>query len=208
MKKEISKKLLEIKAVSLRQTNDLFTWASGIKSPIYCDNRLIISYPEFRDQVAEEFVRLIKEHHPDVEVIAATSTAGIPHGSWVAQKLNLPMVYVRSASKGHGKENQIEGKISKGQKVVLIEDLISTGNSSYKAVKALLDANVELLGVVAIFSYNFDAADELFTSNNIDYITITDYNTLLPIAKDLGYITGEQLDVLRLWSSNPRVFTE
>ena len=208
MKKEISMMLLKIKAVSIRRTDDLFTWASGIKSPIYCDNRLVISYPEAREMVAEEFVRIIKDKYPDVELIAATSTAGIPHGAWIAQKMNLPMVYVRGTSKGHGRQNQIEGKVEKGQKTVLIEDLISTGNSSYKAVEALRESGLDLMGVVAIFSYNFDAATDLFNANEVDFHTITDYKTLLPIAVELGYISEEQLDVLKLWSSDPRVFTE
>ena len=208
MRKNITKILLDIKAVSLRQTDDLFTWASGIKSPIYCDNRLIISYPEYREIVADEFVDIIRNRYPDVELIAATSTAGIPHGAWVAQKMKLPMVYVRSTSKGHGKKNQIEGKVEKGQKVVLIEDLISTGNSSFQAVTALREAGLDLLGVVAIFSYNFRSSEELFGSNNVDYTTITDYNTLLPLAVELGYIREEQLGILSQWSANPRIFTE
>lgn len=208
MKNEISKKLLDIKAVSIRNTNDLFTWSSGIKSPIYCDNRLIISYPNFRKKVCNEFVAIIKKYYPEVELIAATSTAGIPHGAWIAHQLNLPMVYVRSSSKGHGKQNQIEGIVKEGQKTVLIEDLISTGKSSFTAVTALKKANVDLLGVVAIFSYNFTSAEQLFSENDVDYHTITDYKTLLPIAVDLGYINQDQSTILKEFSSNPRIFTE
>lgn len=152
LKEEIAKRLLEIEAVSL-SPDEPFTWASGIKSPIYCDNRLTMSYPEVRDEVAAGLVTLIKEHFSDVEVIAGTATAGIPHAAFVSQKMALPMSYVRSSSKKHGKGNQIEGLVKPGQKVVVVEDLISTGGSAIDAADALKEHGAEVLGIVAIFSY-------------------------------------------------------
>ncbi len=205
---EIAKMLLEIQAVSIRSTANLFTWASGIKSPIYCDNRLIMSYPKIRDTIAEEFKKIIMKDFNNVEVIAGTATAGIPHAAWVSQKINLPMVYVRNSAKNHGRQNQIEGKINNGQKVVLIEDLLSTGGSSIKAAKALRDAGAKVLGVIAIFSYNFKSLDELYRKENLKYKVITGYNTLLPIALEEGYIKKEEFDLLKKWSQDPYIFTK
>jgi len=206
--KQIAEKLLKIKAVSVVDEDHLYTWASGIKSPVYCDNRMTISYPEVRQMIAEGFADRIKADYPDVEVIAGTATAGIPHAAWVADILKLPMVYVRSGSKAHGKSKQIEGVLTAGQKVVLIEDLFSTGGSSLNACDALSESGATLLGVLAIFSYNFDVVTEAFNKRGISFGTLSDYNTLLPIAVAQGYIPEEKLSVLSRWSKNPRMFTE
>lgn len=208
LKEKISEMLLEIKAVTMVDENNLFTWVSGIKSPIYCDNRLTISYPKVRTAIADGFVARIKEEFPDVDVIAGTATAGIPHAAWVADKLEKPMVYVRSTAKGHGKGNQIEGVIQKGDKVVLIEDLMSTGGSSLNAVKALQEVGAEVVKVYGIFSYNFDQLEERFATSGVPYETLTDYNTLLPIAARMGYVEEDKIELLKKWSKNPKMFTE
>lgn len=205
---KIAKMLLEIEAVTIRDRSNLFTWASGIKSPIYCDNRITMSYPEVRRTIAEAFKELIEKEYPEAEIIAGTATAGIPHAAWVSEKMNLPMIYVRSSNKGHGKQNVIEGKISEGKKVILIEDLLSTGGSSMKAVKALREAGAEVLGVVAIFSYNFNRVDELFTKEGVDYKTLTSYDILLPLAIKMQYIKPTEFEILKGWSANPYIFTE
>ena len=155
MKKDIAESLLEIKAVSLRP-NDPFTWTSGIQSPIYCDNRLTLSYPEIRRKIAAGLAEIITEKFPGTDLIAGTATAGIPHAAWVSELLNLPMCYVRSKAKGHGKGNQIEGNAASGQKVVVVEDLISTGGSVITAVEALREAGCNVLGVVSIFTYELE----------------------------------------------------
>ncbi|QZY54779.1 orotate phosphoribosyltransferase [Crassaminicella profunda] len=206
--KELAKKLLEIQAVTIKSTDDLFTWASGIKSPIYCDNRLTMSYPKVRDLIAEGFQGLIKEKYPEAEVLVGTATAGIPHAAWVSQKMNLPMAYVRSSAKGHGKGNQIEGLVKQGQKVVVIEDLLSTGGSSMKAVKALQEAGAEVLGVVAIFTYGFSKVDDIFNKEKISYNTLTSYSVLLPIAIEMGYIEEQEKELLEKWSKEPYIFTK
>lgn len=204
----IAQKLLDIKAVSVVGRDDLFTWASGIKSPIYCDNRMTMSYPEVRRLIADSFVEQIKERYPRVQVIAGTATAGIPHAAWVAERLNLPMIYVRSQAKGHGKTNQIEGLVTSDARVVLIEDLISTGGSSLKAAMAISEAGMKLLGVAAIFTYNFNEADTAFKQAGIDYFTLSDYNALLQVAQQRGYIGGADLAALKAWRANPRLFTK
>lgn len=206
--KEIAKKLLEIKAVAIKDTSDLFTWASGIKSPIYCDNRITMSYPEVRDSIAEGFKEIIETQFSEAGIIAGTATAGIPHAAWVSQKMDLPMVYVRSSAKGHGKQNQIEGRLFEGKKVVLIEDLLSTGGSSMKAVKALREAGADVIGVVAIFSYNFQKVEDLFREEDVKYTTLTNYDVLLPLAAEMGYVKEEELELLKQWSKNPEIFTK
>lgn len=208
MSQELAKKLLEISAVTITGTDRLFTWASGIKSPIYCDNRLTMSYPEVRELIAKGFENLIRERFPEAEVLAGTATAGIPHAAWVSQRMNLPMSYVRSSAKGHGKGNQIEGLVNKGQKVVVIEDLLSTGGSSMKAVKALQEAGADVLGVVAIFTYGFEKVDQLFKTEDIPYDTLTNYSILLPIAIEMGYIKEEEKETLEKWSKDPYIFTK
>jgi orotate phosphoribosyltransferase len=208
IKKMAARELLNIKAVSITDENNLFTWVSGIKSPIYCDNRLIISYPRVREFIADAFCRLIEEYAGDFDVVAGTATAGIPHAAWVAAKLNKPMVYVRSEAKGHGKGNQIEGRLTAGQKVVLIEDLLSTGGSSLKAVDAIREAGGEMKGVFAIFSYNFADIESKFAAANVDFHTITDYRTLLVEAVEMGLVEESKLELLSSWSKNPRMFTK
>ncbi|NHN28620.1 orotate phosphoribosyltransferase [Paenibacillus agricola] len=199
---QIAQALLKIGAVALRP-NQPFTWTSGLKSPIYCDNRLTISYPDIRDAIAEGFAALIRDNFPDAEVIAGAATGGIPHAAWVAQKLNLPMVYVRDKAKGHGKENLIEGSIKPGQKTVVIEDLISTGGSSLKVALAVNDAGAEALAVLGIFSYQFEKATTAFEGAGIPFETLTNYSILLDVALKQGSIQQQDLDALRAWSTNP-----
>ncbi|GAA1377083.1 orotate phosphoribosyltransferase [Peribacillus frigoritolerans] len=199
---KIAEHLLEIKAVYL-QPNDPFTWASGIKSPIYCDNRLTLSYPEVRNEIAEGLKGLIEQHFPDAELIAGTATAGIPHAAWVSEKLNAPMCYVRSKAKEHGKGNQIEGRAVPGQKVVVVEDLISTGGSVITAVNALKEAGCDVLGVVSIFTYELEKGKEKFEAEGIINHSLSDYSTLIKVANDKGYITAEELEKLKKWRENP-----
>lgn len=207
LREQIANQLLDIKAVSLVGPENLFTWVSGIKSPIYCDNRVTISYPEVRTAIAKGFAARIAEEFPEVEVIAGTATAGIPHAAWVADQLNLPMVYVRAQAKEHGKGNQIEGRLLEGQSVFLIEDLFSTGGSSLKAVEALVAAGAQVVGVASIFTYGFKEVGAKFEAANLKYFSLTDYQTLLPIAEAKGYVRAQDLEALRAWSQNPRIFT-
>lgn len=202
---KIASALLSIKAVALRP-NDPFTWTSGIKSPIYCDNRLTMSYPEIRDLIAESFAALIREQYPETEVIAGTATAGIPHAAFVAQKLGLPMIYIRDKAKGHGKENQIEGLVKEGQKVIVIEDLISTGGSSIKAAQAVHQSGAEVLAVLAIFSYQLDRAVNGFVEAGIALQTLSNYSALIDVALREGAIAEGDIDLLRSWRENPAAF--
>lgn len=195
---KLAKDLLAIQAVALRP-NDYFTWTSGIKSPIYCDNRITMSYPSIRREIAAGMVEVIKEKYQAVEVIAGTATAGIPHAAWVSELLDLPMIYVRDSAKKHGKTNQIEGRVLEGQKVVIIEDLISTGLSSLKVAKALREAGAEVLGVVAIFSYELTKAHEAFSQAGVEYITLTNYPVLVKEAVDSEYIHQEDVEKLLEW---------
>jgi orotate phosphoribosyltransferase len=202
---QIAKSLLEIEAVALRP-NEPFTWTSGIKSPIYCDNRLTMTYPAIRDMIAEGFATIIRENYPDAEVIAGTSTAGIPHAAWVAQKLNLPMAYIRDKAKGHGKQNQIEGRVNTGQKVVVIEDLISTGGSSLKAGLAVREAGAEVLAVLAIFTYEFDSAIQAFAAEQMPLATLSNYSALIQTAVQLGKVAPEDVSALQAWRQDPQSF--
>jgi orotate phosphoribosyltransferase len=201
----IAQQLLAIKAVSLRPQQP-FVWTSGLKSPIYCDNRLTMSYPAVRDLIAEGFSAVIKQQFTSCEVLAGTATAGIPHAAWTAQKLGLPMVYVRDKAKGHGKENLIEGYMEAGKKVVVIEDLISTGGSSIKAARAVRDAGAEVVGVVAIFSYQFAQAEKMFADENIPLVTLSNYSVLLDEALQAGVIQSSDLESLKAWRANPAGF--
>lgn len=205
--KDIAGKLLEIGAVHLRPEQP-FTWTSGIKSPIYCDNRITMSYPQVRRQIAKAFADTIRELYPEAQVVAGTATAGIPHAAWVAELLDLPMIYVRDKAKGHGRQNQIEGALASGQKVVVIEDLISTGGSSLKAAQAVQADGGEVLGVVAIFSYQFPDAEALFAEAGIPCTTISHYTALLEAAKEQGVITAQQETILGDWRKSPRTFFE
>lgn len=195
---KLAKDLLAIQAVALRP-NDYFTWTSGIKSPIYCDNRITMSYPSIRREIAAGMVEVIKEKYPAVEVIAGTATAGIPHAAWVSELLDLPMIYVRDSAKKHGKTNQIEGRVLEGQKVVIIEDLISTGLSSLKVAKALREAGAEVLGVVAIFSYELKKAQAAFEEAGVEYITLTNYPVLVEEAVAIDYIHQDDVEKLLEW---------
>ena len=198
----IAEHLLEIKAVFL-QPNEPFTWASGIKSPIYCDNRLTLSYPAVRNEIAEGLKGLIEQNFPDAELIAGTATAGIPHAAWVSDKLGAPMCYVRSKAKEHGKGNQIEGRALPGQKVVVVEDLISTGGSVITAVDALRKAGCDVLGVVSIFTYELEKGKEKFAEVGITNFSLSDYSTLIKVANEKGYITAAELEKLKKWRDNP-----
>ena len=198
LERKLAKELLAIEAVALRP-NDYFTWTSGIKSPIYCDNRITMSYPSIRGEIAAGMVEVIKEKYPAVEVVAGTATAGIPHAAWVSELLDLPMIYVRDSAKKHGKTNQIEGRVLEGQKVVIIEDLISTGLSSLKVAKALREAGAEVLGVVAIFSYELKKAQDAFEEAGVEYITLTNYPVLVEEAVAIEYIHQDDVEKLLEW---------
>lgn len=202
----IATSLLDIEAVTLRPHSP-FTWTSGILSPIYCDNRLTMSYPEIRGAIADGFTALISEKFPEVEVVAGTATAGIPHAAWVSERLNLPMIYVRDKAKGHGKENQIEGLLKPGQKVVVIEDLISTGGSSIKAAEAVQASGGEVLGVAAIFSYQLERAVQAFAQANLPLHTLTNYSILLQAAVEKGYIQEQDLEQLQAWRKDPSSYS-
>ncbi|MEH7084554.1 orotate phosphoribosyltransferase [Neobacillus drentensis] len=202
MKNLIAEKLLEINAVALKP-EEPFTWASGLRSPIYCDNRLTLSYPEVRKAIASGLKQLIEENFPGTEVIAGTATAGIPHAAWVSDLMDLPMCYVRSKAKGHGKGNQIEGKAEAGQKVVVVEDLISTGGSVITAVQALKEAGCDVLGVVSIFTYGLEKGKELLQENEITSKSLTDFETLIEVAISKGIVTEDDQKSLLLWSKNP-----
>lgn len=203
--KEIVKVLLKVKALRL-ETQDYFTWASGWKSPIYCDNRKLLSYPVERDIVKNEFVELIREKYPEVEIIAGVATAGIAHAAIIADAMKLPLCYVRSKAKGHGMENLIEGDFSAGMKTVVVEDLISTGGSTIKAVNALNDVQAEILGAVAIFSYGFSQAEENFKDAECSYHTLSNYEHLLPYALEMEMISEAELELLAAWRTNPSEF--
>ncbi|MGX7023770.1 orotate phosphoribosyltransferase [Vagococcus hydrophili] len=200
--KQIAEQLLEIKAVAL-SPNDPFTWASGLKSPIYCDNRLTMSFPKVRRDVAQGLAKKIKETYPDVEVIAGTATAGIPHAAWVAEILDLPMVYIRGKAKDHGKKNQIEGQISEGQKMVVVEDLISTGGSVLEACEAAENEGANVLGVAAIFTYELPKGIENFENAKTSFVTLTNYSELIEVATEKDYITEADAVLLKKWKKNP-----
>ena len=194
--------LLDINAVVLSPTKP-FTWTSGLKSPIYCDNRLTLAYPEVRRTIANGLSALIRKHFPDVEIIAGTATAGIPHAAWVCEVMELPMVYVRGAAQTHGKGNLIEGVIKPKQRVVIVEDLISTGGSVIAAANALRALGCEVLGAVAIFSYQLPQSEENFAKNNLPYHYLSDYNALIAAATEEGIISPDQHDALIQWRQAP-----
>lgn len=204
--KAIAKDLLTIEAVFLRP-NEPFTWASGIKSPIYCDNRMTMSYPAVRKAIASGLAAQIKEHFPDVEVIAGTATAGIPHAAWVADILDLPMVYIRSKAKDHGKGNQIEGRITEGQKMVVIEDLISTGGSVLEACEAAAREGANVLGVAAIFTYELPQGLINFEKAQLPLVTLTNYSTMIDTALEMDYIGKEDIALLQQWKQSPQTWT-
>lgn len=202
MKLKIAERLLEINAVTLKP-KDPFTWTSGLRSPIYCDNRLTLSFPEVRREIAAGLKKLILDYFPDAEVVAGTATAGIPHAAWVSELLDLPMCYVRSKPKGHGKGNQIEGKVATGQKVVVVEDLISTGGSVITAVQALREAGCEVLGAVSIFTYGLEKGKGAFAEEDINSYSLTDFPALVEAAIEKGYISKDDQESLLAWSIDP-----
>lgn len=200
--KQVAEHLLQIKAIKLEPTNP-FTWASGWKSPIYCDNRKTLSFPEVRTYIKKAFADVVKEKYPEAEVIAGVATGAIAQGALVAEELNKPMVYIRSSAKAHGMTNLIEGDIQPGQKVVVIEDLISTGGSSLKAVNALREAGCEVLGMVAIFTYGFQKAVDNFIEADCKLDTLSDYNVMIDRAQEIGYVKAEDVDQLKEWRKDP-----
>ena len=202
IEQQVAQNLLAIKAVFL-SPNEPFTWASGIKSPIYCDNRLTMSFPKVRRLIAKGLAEKIKKQFPEVEVIAGTATAGIPHAAWVAEILDLPMVYIRSKAKDHGKGNQIEGQITPGKKMVVIEDLISTGGSVLEACQAAKREGADVLGVAAIFTYELPKGATNFNTAKLPLVTLTNYTTLIQTALEEGYISEADLALLTAWKHDP-----
>lgn len=202
LKKAFASKLLKIKAIKL-QPNNPFTWASGWKSPFYCDNRKTLSYPELRNYVKLEIIHAILERFPDVEAIAGVATGAIPQGALVADALHLPFVYVRSKPKDHGLENLIEGELKPAMKVVVIEDLISTGGSSLKAVEAIRKNGCEVIGMVASYTYGFPVAEQAFADANVTLVTLTDYEHVVQEALETGYIDAADVEVLHQWRKDP-----
>lgn len=202
LEKIFAAKLLNIKAIKL-QPNNPFTWASGWKSPFYCDNRKTLSYPELRNFVKVEITRLILERFPEVDAIAGVATGAIPQGALVADALSLPFVYVRSKPKDHGLENLIEGELKPGMKVVVIEDLISTGGSSLKAVEAIRSNNCEVIGMVAAYTYGFAQAEQAFKEAKVSLVTLTNYEAVVAEALRIGYITDADTELLNDWRKDP-----
>ena len=202
----LAEKLLKISAIKLQPDNP-FTWASGWNSPIYTDNRKTLSYPEVRNFIKVELTRLIMENFVDVEVVAGVATGAIAQGALVAETMGLPYIYVRSSPKDHGLENLIEGNLKPGQKVVVIEDLVSTGGSSLKAVEAIRNAGAEVVGMVAIFSYQFPVAIEAFKKANVELLTLSNYSAMLEAALEINYIKDTDLEALKQWRKDPANWT-
>lgn len=200
--KKTAELLLQVKAIKL-QPNDPFTWVSGWKSPIYCDNRTTLSFPTIRNYLRENLAKIIENEYGKPDVIAGVATGAIAIGALVAQHLNVPFIYVRPEPKEHGRKNQIEGYLEKNRKVVVVEDLISTGKSSLNAVKALQDAGARVKGMVAIFSYGFEIANKNFKKANVNLTTLSDYDQLLSQSLDSKYISLEEFKVLQKWRANP-----
>lgn len=206
LRSRIASELLRIKAIKL-SPEEPFTWSSGWKSPIYCDNRMTLSYPDLRKLIKFAFVEEIKLRYPKVDIIAGVATAGVPQGAIIADAMDLPFIYVRDKAKSHGMTNRIEGQIQEGKNVVVIEDLISTGGSSIRAIEALREANMNVLGLAAIFTYGFPDADENLNAADVDYFTLSGYDVLLDIALKENYIQKEVLDSLSSWRKDPAVWS-
>lgn len=200
--RELAAQLLDINAVILRP-KEPFTWASGWNSPIYCDNRLTLLYPEIRKKIAIKFSEIITTEFPEVEVITGTATAGIPHAAWVSDILNKPMAYVRSKRKSYGMGNQIEGGVAKGQATVVLEDLVSTGGSAISVIDALQFVGADVRAIISIFNYGFDTSRENFEKVNVPVFNLTDYSTLVDVAVEKGFVTSEDLEHLASWRKNP-----
>lgn len=203
----VAESLLKIHAVTL-SPDEPYTWASGLKAPIYTDNRLTISYPAVRKAIYEGMAQLIQDHFPTTEVIAGTATAGIPHAAWVAEKMAKPMIYVRSKPKDHGQGKQIEGHLEPGQRVVVIDDLISTGGSVLKAVKAVRDAGARVLGVISIFTYELPESDGNMGSAGVKAYSVTDYSTLINMAARNNLISAAHLESLKKWRQSPILWSK
>lgn len=203
---QVAKALYEIDALQLSPETP-FQWSSGILSPVYCDNRLVMSDVNVRELVAQGLAGKIKEEFPEVEVIAGCATAGIPHAAWVADHLNLPMVYVRDKAKSHGKQNQIEGRIQPGQKAVVIEDLISTGKSSIQTAKSLQDEDVDVLGVTAIFTYGLEKAQQAFQEESLSHVALTNFVELLSYMSENGHLSLDEEKRLLQWNQDPKAFS-
>jgi orotate phosphoribosyltransferase len=203
--KQVAEKLLQIQAVKLSPAKP-FTWASGWKSPIYCDNRTVLSFPYIRDYIKSELSNTVFESFPDAAVIAGVATAGIPHGALVADQLKLPFIYVRSKPKEHGMGNQIEGVLQPGQPVVVIEDLISTGKSSLEAIQAIRAAGGEVIGMVSIFNYGFDIAVKAFEEAGVTYKSLSNYSALIELAVEKGLVSAAEQETLQAWRSGPDVW--
>ena len=202
MQKKIAKALLSIQAVIFRP-DEPFTWASGIKSPVYCDNRLTLTAPEVRTQIEEGIAQIIRENYPEVEVLMGTSTAGIAHAAIVGHLMNLPMGYVRSGAKDHGRQNQIEGKLLPGQKVVVVEDLISTGGSAIEVVNVLREAGAEVLGIASIFTYGMKKGLDRMEAANVKNVSLTNFDAMAEAAAEVGYIKTEDISRLIAFRNNP-----
>ena len=200
----IAKLLLEVNAIKL-QPNNPFIWSSGIKSPIYCDNRILLSFPHHRNLIAKEIANLISQKYKSVEIIAGVATGAIGIGLLVAEQLNLPFIYVRPESKGHGRKNQIEGCIEKNKKVFVVEDLISTANSSIKAIQALKKAGMKVLGMSSIFTYELKIATDNLKSEKIDFFSLSNYSTLIKVAKGLNYINDNEINILTKWNISTKI---
>lgn len=204
---KVSESLLQIKAIKLDNANP-FTWASGMKAPIYCDNRITLSYPKIRTYIKQQFANLIQEEFENAELVAGVATGAIAQGVLVAHELGLPFAYVRSSSKAHGLTNQIEGIVQKGQNVVVVEDLISTGKSSLAAVKALRAAGCNVVGMVAIFTYNLPIAEENFEKAGCKLFTLANYETMIRIAADYQYVSMSDIQSLVKWKENPQAWSK
>ena len=200
----IAKLLLEINAIKL-QPNNPFVWSSGIKSPIYCDNRILLSFPSYRNLVAKEIANLISQKYKSVDIIAGVATGAIGIGLLVAEKLKLPFIYVRPESKGHGRKNQIEGCVEKNKKVFVVEDLISTANSSIKAIQALKNEGMKVLGMCSIFTYELTIAKDNLKSEKIDFFSLSNYSTLIKVAKELNYINDKEINILSKWNPSTKI---
>lgn len=203
---QVAHHLLEIKAVKL-QPGDPFTWASGMRSPIYCDNRMTLTYPAVRTSIKEAFAKLAGQFD-DIDMIAGVATAGVAHGALLADALGLPYIYVRGKAKGHGRQNLIEGEVRPGARVLVVEDLISTGGSSIAAVQALRDASMTVAAVVAIFNYGFEKAADNFKDADCTFATLCDYQALLTVAEEMDYISKEEKSQLKVWSSDPQLWSD
>lgn len=207
IEQSLATKLLSIKAIKLSPEKP-FTWASGLRSPIYCDNRISLAYPEVRNLVQEGFINMIKQKNFSCDCIVGVATAGIPHGAILADKLDIPFAYVRSKAKAHGRQNQIEGKLNSNDRVVLIEDLISTGGSSLQAVQVLKDIDITVLDVFSIFSYNLIESKTNFDNANCSYSSLTNYPSLLIAAESEGYISSKEYSILKEWYLDPKAWSD